>query len=96
MFGKKYAASVLEDILVEANVFGPNAASVIMSGSDYKRCTLAHTLMYEAVCRLEWNAFLTWTVEKEFSGRDYASELEEKCSAIQEVIKDFLKDKEKV
>ena len=31
IFSKKYAASGLEDILVEANVFGPNAASVIMS-----------------------------------------------------------------
>ena len=35
-------------------------------------------------------------VEKEFLGRDDASELEEKCIAIQEAMKDFLKDKEKV
>ena len=68
IFGKKYAASGLDDILAEANVFGPNAASIIMSGGNYKRCTLAHNLMYEAICRLEWNAFLTWMVEKEFLG----------------------------
>ena len=65
-----------------------------MSGGIYKRCRLAQTLMYEAICRLEWNAFLTWMVEKEFLGRDDASALERKCTAMQEAMKDFLKDKE--
>ena len=37
--GNKYAASGLEDILVEVNVFGPNAVSVIMNGRNYMRCT---------------------------------------------------------
>ena len=54
ILGKKNAASGLEDILVEANVFSPNAGSVIMNGGNYKRCTLAHCLMYETICRLEW------------------------------------------
>ena len=94
IFGKKYAASGLEDIHAEANVFDANAASVIMSGSTFKRCTLARSLVNEAICRLEWNAFLAWIVEKEFLGRDDASELEEKC--MQEVMKDFLKTKKKV
>ena len=84
IFGKKYAASGLEDILVEANVFGANAPSVIMSGSSFKRCTLAHSLMNEAICRLEWKK--NWIVEKEFLGRDDASELEENSTAMQEVM----------
>ena len=47
-------------------MFGPNAASVIMSGVH-----LTHTLMYKAICRLEYNP---WMVEEEFLGRDDASE----------------------
>ena len=37
IFGKKYAASGLEDIPVEANVFGANAASVIISLRNLKQ-----------------------------------------------------------
>ena len=64
ILGKTYAASSLEDILAEANVFCPNAASVIMNGGNYKRCTMAHSLMYETISRLEWKSFLAWSVEK--------------------------------
>ena len=48
ILGKKYAASGL---------FGPNAASVIMNGGNYKKCTIAHSLMYETICRPEWKSF---------------------------------------
>ena len=36
IIGEKYSSSRLEDILVDAAVFGPNAASVIMTGKNYK------------------------------------------------------------
>ena len=55
-----------------------------MSGSSFKRCTLAHSLMNEAICRLEWKK--NWIVGKEFLGRYDASELEENCIAMQEVM----------
>ena len=95
ILGKKYAASGLEDILVEANVFGPNSASVIMKGGNYKRCTLAHSLMYETICRLEWKSFLEWMVEKEFMGSNAASQLEEMCKSMQHTMKEFLQQEEK-
>ena len=51
IMGKKCSSSGLEDIVVEASVFGPNTASVIMAGKNYKRCGLAHSLMYDVMTR---------------------------------------------
>ena len=62
IIGKKYSSSGLEDILVEAAVFGPNAASVIMAGKNYKRCGLAHSLMYDVMTRSHLKAFLAWLI----------------------------------
>ena len=95
ILGKKYAASGLEDILIEANVFGPNAASVVMNGGNYKRCTMAHSLMYETICRLEWKSFLAWSVEKGFIARDDASQLEKNWKRMQQTMKELLQQDEK-
>ena len=62
IIGKKYSSSKLEDILVEAAVFGPNAASAIMAGKHYKRCGLAHSLMYDVMTRFHLKAFLAWLI----------------------------------
>ena len=57
ILGKRFTESGLDDLLVEAGIFGPNAASMIMQGKHYKRCTLAHKLMFEAMGMLKWQAF---------------------------------------
>ena len=57
LFGKKYLGSGQEDILVESEIFGPNAVSQIMKGKNFKRCSLAHMLTYEIMCRPEFTAF---------------------------------------
>ena len=58
LFGKKYLGSILEDILVKSEIFGPNAVNQIMKGKNFKRCSLAHMLTYEIMCMLEFTAFL--------------------------------------
>ena len=58
IIGKKYSSSGLEDILVEATVFGPNAAPVILAEKKYKRCGLTHPLMYDVMTRFHLKAFL--------------------------------------
>ena len=90
ILGKKYAALGLEEILVEANVFGPNAASVIMNGGNLKRCIMAHRLTYETICRLELKSFLAWSVEKRFIGKDDESQLENNCKRMRQTMKEFL------
>ena len=56
---------------------------------------MAHSLMYETICRLEWKSFLAWSVEKGFVGRDDASQMEKNCKRMQQTMKEFLKQDEK-
>ena len=64
ILGKRYAESGLDDLLIEAGVFGKNATSIIMQGKHYKQCMLAHKLMFEVMCRLQWQAFFKWIVQQ--------------------------------
>ena len=76
-------------------MFGSNVASVIMNGGNCKRCTMAHSFMYETICRLKWKSFLAWSVEKGFIGRDYASQLEKNWKRMQQTMKEFLQQDKK-
>ena len=58
--GKRYSFSGFEDIIYEAEVFGPNAMNHIMQGGNYKRCTLAHKLRFEVMFSMQFQAFLSW------------------------------------
>ena len=64
ILGKRYGDAGLMDLLIESKVFGPNAAKVIMTGKNHKRCSLDHKLMHEVMSRMEWAAFLEWAVSK--------------------------------
>ena len=92
IIGKRFSASGLEDILIEADVFGPNAMSMIMQGGHYKRCTLAHRLMHEVMCRLEFQGFLKWLVSQDKLPEDNADLLETTCSNLQATMDSLLSD----
>lgn len=94
ILGKRYASSGFEDILVEANVFGPNAASHIMAGGNYKRCTLAHKLMYEVMCRLLFVGFLSWLVAGNRLSDAEIEYLESSCAEVQSSVKEYLSSSE--
>ena len=90
LFGKTYLGSRLEDILVKSEIFGPNAVNQIMKGKNFKRCSLAHMLTYETMCRLKFTAFLKWMVDKEQMSELVAEELEVSCKNIQQAMKSFV------
>ena len=60
ILGKRYSECELSEILIEANILGINAAKVVMSDGHYKRCLIAHKLMFEALSRFQMKSFLTW------------------------------------
>lgn len=93
ILGKRYSASGLDDILVEAGVFGPNAMSVIMAGKNYKRCGLAHSLMFESLTRLHIKAFLIWLIEEERLPRIVADEMEEVMAELQSDMGEIVADR---
>ena len=90
ILGKRYSDCGLADILVESQVFGPNATKVIMQGGNYKRCSLAHKLMQETLCRLRIMAFLRWLMECELISREDSEKLEELCQRTQDRISNLL------
>ena len=89
LFGKKYLGSGLEDIIVESDIFGPNAASQIMKGKNFKRCSLAHMLTYEIMCMFESTAFLKRMMDKKQLSELVAEELKVSCKNIQQAMKSF-------
>ena len=62
--------------LIESNVFDPNAAKVIMTGKNHKRCSLAHKLMHKVMSRMQWAAFLEGAVSKKLISKKEVSKLE--------------------
>ena len=55
--GKQFQDSGLEDILIEADIVTPGSIKGILSGHHY-RSIRANKIMYEALVRLRWKAFL--------------------------------------
>lgn len=64
LFGRKYANSGLEDLLIESGVYVAVTTSVLMLGKSYNRGIRAHKLIMEALFRLLWKAFLEWLSKK--------------------------------
>ena len=94
IMGKRYSFSGFEDILTEAEVFGPNAMTHIMQGGNYKRCTLAHKLMYEVMCRMQFRAFLSWLQDKNLMSEENAEKLVEKCESVKDLFKVIVQEKD--
>ena len=55
---KRFQESDLEDILIEAHIVAPGSINCILSGNHYNRSIRANKMMYEALVRLVWKAFL--------------------------------------
>ena len=94
ILGKRYSFSGFEDILTEAEVFGPNAMRHIMQGGNYKRCTLAHKLMFEVMCRFQFQAFLTWLQDKDESSTEFIAKLEETSEDLQKLLRISMQEKD--
>jgi hypothetical protein len=60
VIGQHFKSSGLEDIFVEANILAANSASAALEGKAYYRGVRAHTLAYEALCRIKWQQFQYW------------------------------------
>ena len=84
ILGKRYLSSGFDDILVEAGIFGPNAMTHIMAGGHYKRCSLAHMLMHEAMTRLHIQAFLLWLTDRQSISASDAQDLEHISMKVQD------------
>ena len=57
--------SGFEDCLVEAGVYSGAVISKIMAGKAYNRGIRAHKLLFEALSRLKWKAFISWAEEND-------------------------------
>lgn len=56
--GKRFNNSGFQDILVESDVIGPSSINGIVSGKHYNRCMTVHKVLYEALERMRFSAFL--------------------------------------
>ena len=56
--GKRFQDSGLGDILIEAHIVAPGSIKGILSGHHYNISIRANKIMYEALVRLIWKAFL--------------------------------------
>ena len=56
--GKRFQDSDPEDICIEADIVAPGSINGILSGHHYNRSIRANMIMYEALVRLRWKAFL--------------------------------------
>ena len=58
--GQYYEESGLDDILIEAGLYGSSKVNRIIKGKSYNKAVRAHKLMFEAMMRLSWASFCTW------------------------------------
>ena len=58
--GQQMESAGLDDVWVESEIFGPNAAKSMMDGKHYYRAIQGHIWGYEALSRIKFEAFLDW------------------------------------
>ena len=63
--GKIMEGSGFEDCLVEAGVYSGAVISKLVAGKAYNRRIRAHKMLFEALSRLKWKAFISWTEEND-------------------------------
>lgn len=85
--GKIYGDSGLEDIWIEADIYGPNTVNHIMNGKAYYKCSRGHKLMYEAKMRVKINEMVDWLAkEKKVEILDVLSNTMEDVKVIREAM----------
>ena len=68
--------SGIEDILVEATVYGSGTANKIMAGKDYYTMLRAHSLILAAFFELHWSSFHQWLIYKAGLWDEHLTEVE--------------------
>lgn len=58
VIGKRFKDSGLQDILIESGTVAEGSMNGVLNGHHYNRCIRAHKLLFEALQRLCWDAFI--------------------------------------
>lgn len=88
VIGHLFEGSGLEDIFIEAGLYGSSTVSRFLKGKMYNRGVRAHKLLLEALMRLRWQAFCDWL-------GDQISEIDtERCNTCLKKLQEALKKKD--
>ena len=79
VIGKMFQDSGLHDIMVESEIYGSHAASVLLQGKSYNRGVRAHKIVLEGLLRMQWQAFLIWMARQGIQADAKYSQLAEAC-----------------
>lgn len=63
VIGKRFQDAGLRDVCVESGVIAEGSVSGVLEGRKYNRAIRFHKLMFEALNRLTWMGFMSWTEE---------------------------------
>ena len=56
--GKRFKDAGLTDIIIEAGVIAKGSVNGVMNGHHYNRSMRVHKLMLDALCKLQWEAYV--------------------------------------
>ena len=88
VIGHLYEGSGIEDIFIEAGLYGSNTVCRFLKGKMYNRGVRAHKLLFEALMRLQWRAFCDWIGDQIYEVDT------ETCNASLENMQEALKNKD--
>ena len=88
VIGHLYEGSGIEGIFIEADLYGSNTVCRFLKGKMYNRGVRAHKLLFEALMRLQWQAFCDWIGDQIYEVDT------ETCNASLENMQEALKNKD--
>ena len=65
VIGRRYASAGLRDVLIEADILACGSVDQVLNGRHYNRVIYSLKLMYEAMWRVRWAAFLEWKAREQ-------------------------------
>jgi hypothetical protein len=65
ILGKRFMDAGLRDICIESGILAEGSTIGVLEGKMYNRAVHVHKCIYEAMMRLIWIEFVTWTNNKE-------------------------------
>ena len=87
--------SGFEDCLAESGIYSNAVISKINRGKAYNRGMRAHILLFEALSRLKWKAFIDWIEEKTMNIDNIDEEqVKNSVTAVQNLMKDSFNNKD--
>ena len=60
ILGKRFQDAGLKDLCVQSGVIVKGSVTGVMEGRKYNRAVRLYKLVYEAMMRFAWKAFLPW------------------------------------